>query len=379
MAPSTYSTDLKLTDSAFKTLIVESILSDDGKSIYVYKIAMDGGQQQSRIVYEKWELMCNAPELAESTTRLLSTDGWETKGRGGEDSHRPAIHLVPSKWTLAPPNLYDLIRSVSLKADLGANAQDDWSRLLTEYWGCASYRDNFLILCRRKRINPSSDGDPVSRRRSREAARLARQRRWHRPNKTYNEELDFDEIPESEGSSEAGGFDLVSEPEVADDVKPNSISSLGSLELLSSTSGRVSEMEDARSLSEIGSIESGSSNSWETSCSVGSTASSSSRLSSTSTMSAERLRIYEFLTSSDNPWHYHEITLQHPAKGCDLCGRDVWRWLHCFECSDSDFDICLGCVDKGQWCLDRSHELLEADGDGPITMRRSPQWAVTNE
>lgn len=381
MSPRTESSDRKFTDSAFKPLIVESIFSDDGKYFYIYELALDGGQQQSRVVCEKWELMCNAPELAEYTTRLLSTDGWESEGRDIEVSRRPRLDLVPSKWTIAPRNLYDFIHSVQLtdqlplETDPRANAQDDWGRLLTEHWGCASHRDNFLILCRRKRIHPPSDDNTVSQRRSREAEMLARQRRWCRPRTIYNEELDFDEIPESEVSSLAGGSSLLSDPELSGDEKPNSNS--GRLEMLSSTSDQVSEMEDVRSLSEIGSTQSGSSNDWNTSLSVRSNASSSS--SSMSTMSAERLRIYEFLNSSDNPWHYHEITLQHPAKGCDQCGQDVWRWLHCFECSDSDFDVCLGCVDKGQWCLDRSHELLEADGDGPITMRRFPQWAITNE
>lgn len=372
---------LEMTDSALESSMVASFLSDDGKAFYLHKLVMDGGSQENKVVREKWDLTCTTPKLVHSTTSDVSTIGWETGLLKIEDLDEARLQLMPSKPIPAPPNLHDFLHSAQLRdrVPLGswprADTQDDSGRLSAEYWGHVSHRDNFVILCRRKRLHSPPEDDPASRRRNRKAAMMERRKRRRRQKKTYDVEMDFDDIPESDTSSQANDFDLASEPEDARDDASSSHS--GSPESSLSASDQAEEMEDdMRSLSDVGSTRSGSSNSWGSS-SIGSSASSSS--SKVSNMSAERLRMRETLSSSDNARHYDEMVKQHKAKQCDECQQLVSHWLHCFKCAESDYDVCLSCIDKGRWCLKKSHELLETDEDGPITMHRFSGWEAANE
>lgn len=155
---------------------------------------------------------------------------------------------------------------------------------------------------------------------------------WSHPKGTYDHGLDFDEVG-SEGTSQAKDSELTSDP-----AAPGgniSLSDSGSSEWAQFDSDQASGMDDIQGLSEMGSTESGSSNSWETSSSFGSNASSS--WSRSPAISTERLRTRELLSSSGNARHYHEIIAQHHAKQCDKCEQPVVRWLHCFECSNLDY------------------------------------------
>lgn len=382
MALITESSCLKSTESVLGPFIPETVLSDDAQALYLYKIALNGGPRERTVVCEKWELMCKAPQLVETTHCKLSTAGWKTTWLEYEGSDEPKVRLIPSKPTSGPPNLYDFMRSAQLRCRIplgslpGAEMQDASGTPFAEYWGGVSHRDNFLVLCRRKRPFLSSDRDPASQ--ARTDHRIPNSHR----DKTYDDALDFDEMSEPDPSSHANDFDLASEVGAPDDDVSSSAS--GNSESSLPTSDDVEEEEDIRSLSGIGATETGSSDSWtgstntlEIPSSFGSTDSSSS--SGTSRISPERLRLREFFTSSQNPWHHHEIILNHQEKMCDSCAQLIQRWLHCYECLDSDYDVCLDCIDKGRWCLNESHELLEMDGDGPIAMHRFSEWAVTNE
>lgn len=405
-----------LTDHA----AVEYVLSDDWKTIFLYKLVPDGGLQEKEVVCEEWKLRETAPEMVHSTTFHVSTAAWDTKMLQNKDLATPVLQLVPSKPIPPPPSWFDLLHSVQLshRAPFAfrpeVDAQDDWSALLSGYWGFFSHRDNFLIICRRKRLHQPSDSiwQPRIQKDEDSAIRIDR----IRPMKT----LGFTQI-KSEGSqdsaassdsgsessegphedtvfafrgasgapgeggspfysgssnglSPANDFDSASEP--ASPGGNLSLSDSGSLERKTSDSNQDSEMDDMSSLSKIGTGESGRSNSGETSASFGSSLSSSQ--SRWSISSNERLRTYEFFQSSGNEEHYNEI-MAHHEKVCDECEQPISHWLHCFECEDSHYDVCLPCVDKGWWCLDKSHELLEADEKGPITMRRFSAWAFTNE
>ena len=406
MAPNADLSSPGMTDHA----LVEYVLSDDWKTIYLYKLVPDGGLQGKEVVCEDWQLRETALEMVHSTTFHISTAAWDTKMLQNKDLDRPVLQLVPSKPIPPPPIWSDLLHSVQLshRAPFGlrpkADAQDDWSALLGGYWGFFSHRDKFLIICRRKRLHPPSDSvrqpriqkdeDPASRidricpvktldfhhirsEGSRDSAAssdsdsessegpLQDRFFFHRgASGAPGEGGSLFDSGSSDGLSPANDFDSASEP-----ASPG-----GNLSL--SDSHQDSEMEDMQSLSEIGSGESGRSNSCESSASFGSALSSSQSIWSVS--SNERLRTYEFLQSSGNEEHYNEI-MAHREKVCGECDQPVSHWLHCFECENSDSDVCLPCVDKGRWCLDKSHEMLEADQNGPIVMRRFSAWAFTNE
>lgn len=61
-------------------------------------------------------------------------------------------------------------------------------------------------------------------------------------------------------------------------------------------------------------------------------------------------------THYDRSTHYDRCT----EITCDRCGKDIWTfYYHCCDCSsDSTYDICQGCVDKGRQCLGNDHRLL---------------------
>lgn len=388
MAFITESSCLESTESVSGPFILESFLSDDGQAFYLYKIALGGELCERTVLCEKWALICKAPQLVESTYCKLSTVGWKPIWLKYEGSDEPKIRLIPSKPTSGPPNLYDFMRSAKLRCRVplgslpAAGMQDAWSTPFAEYWGGVSHRDNFLILCRRKRPLSSSGGNPASQARNHNSAEPAHIMMNRRTDQTYDDTLDFDEMPEPEPSLQANDFDLESEAGAPDDDLSSSDSGNSTSSL--PKSDNAAEEEDMRSLSGIGATETGSSDSWtessdnlEIPSSFGSTDSSSSP--GGSNISAERLRLREFFTTSENPWQHHEIIENHQEKICNLCATLIPRWLHCYECLNPDYDVCLGCIDKGRWCLDKSHELLETDGEGPIAMHRFSEWAVTNE
>lgn len=383
MALITGSSCLESTESVSGPFILDSILSDDGQALYLYKITLNGALWEKTVVCEKWELMCKAPQLVESTYCKLSTAGWKATWLEHKGSDEPKTRLIPSKPTSGPPDLYDFMRSAKLRCRVPhgspprAVMQNAWATPFAEYWGGVSHRDNILILCRRKRPLSSSDRNPAFQARNHNSIRKSRL------DKTYDDVLDFDDIPEPERSSQANDFDLPSEADAPDDEVSssdfeNSMSSLP-------RSDNVEEEEDMRSLSGVGATETGSNDSWtessdnlEIPSSFGSSDSSTS--SEMSEISPERLRLRESLVSSGNTWHRHEIMFNTQDKWCDECGQGpLPQWLHCFVCCNSDYDLCLGCTYKGHWCLDRSHEMLETDEKGPILIHRFSEWAVTNE
>lgn len=366
--------------------VVEYFLSNDGKTLYLYALPTGGDVTDKEIIREKWGLTQTAPKLLNIEVLPVLTAGLDKRFLQMRDSGKPELRLVPTKPISEPPNLLDLLHAVQLAQQvllgfqLETDKRYDLSDLLAEYWGCASRRDNFIILCRRKRLLPASDDGADAKRRQFLEARHARRTGRIRPKKAYDDQLDFDEMSESDNSSQASDFDLVSDS-AASHGGASSSGSENSKSLASQPESEpASDQEDTQSLSRIGSTRTGSTGSWETSSSsFGSIASSSSSSSRWSATSNERVRTREFLTSSGNAWHYREIIEQHQSKECDVCHQSMTRWLHCFECLISDYDVCLGCVDKGKWCLDKSHEMLEADGDGPIVMRRFSEWVFANE
>lgn len=45
---------------------------------------------------------------------------------------------------------------------------------------------------------------------------------------------------------------------------------------------------------------------------------------------------------------------------CDLCGaRDLPYQYHCYECDDSNYDICQSCIDDGKQCKSQGHSLIK--------------------
>ena len=57
-----------------------------------------------------------------------------------------------------------------------------------------------------------------------------------------------------------------------------------------------------------------------------------------------------------------EITGQPVASqsSCDQCQTDeLQTWYHCVVCSGGCYDLCHHCVNGGEWCSDKSHQLYE--------------------
>lgn len=49
---------------------------------------------------------------------------------------------------------------------------------------------------------------------------------------------------------------------------------------------------------------------------------------------------------------------EHKYVACNECGKYCCsRRYHCVECIGSSMDLCLGCVAKGVWCIDLTHQL----------------------
>lgn len=57
-------------------------------------------------------------------------------------------------------------------------------------------------------------------------------------------------------------------------------------------------------------------------------------------------------------------------KCCDQCDQTSYQtWYHCPVCSRGNYDVCHQCVQKGEWCYDKGHQLYEeVSGIGVVSV-----------
>jgi hypothetical protein len=374
--------------------IHDFLLSENGTALYLYQ-SQHGEGVAPKFTIKRWDIPQESLKL---------------EGPVSIHNHRPSqcftsektrrFRLVPLTRSLAPMTPCALLQDgdyVRLEHCIEPNLWDkshidrDKMSFLNEFWESLSQRgEDKVVVSRRLRPFKSKEpeheharqatvarpicncGNKTTRKRT---ARNPRRRRNARPVPKYDPQMDFDDLPDSDLSCNSDGL----ESDVPMEDRMGSDSDSLSADSFSISDARGSSQSEASAEGED--LQSPTPNS-ESSNSMQSSDSSSNTLSSAAPSTAdsvERLRTQDFLTSSENSLFYHEAIKQGNLKFCDICAARPHRWLHCFICHEGDFDICLKCRGNGQWCLDKSHALLEADATGPITMCSFSNWTVSHE
>lgn len=365
-------------EEGWEILCTEYAVSKTGTELYILR-AKGPNSDDRNFDLERWEFgSAHGPSCSERTSVEIQAD----------DAYL-SLSDQPSFRTLSYPSREPTWKPVAFLAHgeylrLGTRvlpnalfsraAHEDLGQTITGYWDDVHRSGDLIVTSRRKQprqyLSASDEQARIARLKLTTGQRETRGP-WISRRISYRRSFDIGSNPYQDE------FDLetaLDEILYTDDADNGSDLSLGDSNGSSTRSQSADSLmcpilEDEASLNLS---EDSSEDDVQSSLSLSSSTASSTR-------STDRRRVYEFLDLSKNELHYHEVVAQVPRKSCDVCDRIVYRWLHCFDCLDANFDICIACADDGQWCFDRSHWMLEANDDGVIAIRRYSGWHFHNE
>lgn len=364
-------------------------VSNSGTELYILR-AKSSVPNAGTFDLERWDIgsMCHA-SFSKRTILEIGEDDIYWQSAKVQD--HASFTLVPSRSRLLiwkpcaflAAGAYIRLGSKALKNPLrDPNADEQLSEPPTGYWEEVSYGNGVIATSRRKRprqkLNAKDDEARISRLKSAIDEREVAWGRRVRRRSTTNAISKQDELVDFEASSDDPLSFVGAENDSVVSIELSDKASVPSGSLDSGSIAYSSENESDSDLSDT--EESSDAEGTKSEDDLDSYSSLTSSAASVSSIDGiDRMRAHEFFSASNNDLHFQEVVRQSQNKICDACQEVTYRWLHCFVCSDADFDICVNCADDGQWCFDRSHRMLEADGNGAIIVRRHSTWLFKHE
>lgn len=381
-------------------MATDIVLSDNGTFFYLCRQVPGDDKTSSSFILDKWQLLPDGPQLIEQATAPINDNeksAWEISKDGDGvpliPARNPSVHSKPAAFLGSGQYLRAgtrLMENPFLNQDSLPKAEAEG--FLTEFWEEASRRGNYAAVTRRMQLQAPLNPEEEEARQKRlgdHVQKIYEKIDWYPDwyqdwyperkavvqRKILGEQTDFDDLPEDIApptSEEHDDLEAMSNASSNDSDRYTEETESIDSSWSDDDDNEESREDDIQSLSDSASVDSGRS-AW-TSSSLESGASSVR-----STESLKRMHTCDMMETSVNEAHFSELLRAHEYKICDGCGSDAHRWLHCFECHASDLDLCTKCTAGGGWCFDKSHLLLEADANGPITMRRFSNWTLATE